>query len=246
MDNVNKITRLALYLKRILIVGIIYLVHTALYDYVGAHHINSNFNLLTDLDKLFPFLPGMVYLYVSFYFVVVFSVFFLKTEESFDRLIASIIGTLLFTYPIFYFFPANYPVPSFGDTTVTAKFLKWCFAADIPNNTFPSLHVSLSFTIAFGIKHYRNKLGMLYLLWACGIALSTLMIRKHFLIDSFGGIVMATLSYNLFVSGKLTKPLFDTIKKIKNHLANFIEKEFTFKRVSRDFAYLFVAILRMK
>jgi len=56
---------------------------------------------------------------------------------------------------------------------------------------------------------------MLYLVWAIGIALSTLMIRKHFLIDSFSGIVMATLSYNLFVSGKLTKPLFDTIDKSK-------------------------------
>jgi len=246
MDNVNKITLTALYLKRIFIVGLIYLMHTALYNYVSIHHVNDNFNLLTDLDKLFPFVPEMVYLYVSFYIVIVISVFFLRTEESFDRIIASILGTLLFTYPLFYFFPANYPVPLFEANTFTTKFLKWCFDSDVPNNTCPSLHVSLSFTMAFGIKHYRKKLGMLYLIWASGIALSTLMIRKHFLIDSFSGIVMATFSYNLFVSGKLTKPLFDTFEKIKHYLAYLIENNFTVKRVSRNLVYLFVTILRMK
>jgi len=100
--------------------------------------------------------------------------------------------------------------------------------------------------MALGIKHYRKKLGTSYLIWASGIALSTLMIRKHFLIDSFSGIVMATFSYNLFVSGKLTKPLFDIFEKIKHYLANYIEKEFIVKRISRNFIYLFVTILRMK
>lgn len=247
--NMVKIEKLALriiYLKRIFIVVLVYLMHTTLYGYVSTHHINDNFNLLTDLDKLFPFMPEMVYLYMSFYIVIVVSVFFLKTEVSFDRIITSILGTLLFTYPLFYFFPAYYPVPSFEANTFTTKILKWCFAADVPNNTFPSLHVSLSFTMALGIKHYRKKLGALYLIWAIGIALSTLMIRKHFLIDSFSGIVLATFSYNLFVSGKLTKPLFYKIEKIKHYLANFIEKEFTLKRVSRNLVYLFVTILRIR
>ena len=246
MVKIGKLVLTILYLKRIFIVGLIYLMHSVLYGYVSIHHINDNFNLLTDLDKLFPFVPEMVYLYVSFYVVVVLSVFFLRTEESFDRIIASILGTLLFTYPLFYFFPANYPIPSFEANTFTTKFLKWCFDSDVPNNTFPSLHVSLSFTMALGIKHYRKKLGTSYLIWASGIALSTLMIRKHFLIDSFSGIVMATFSYNLFVSGKLTKPLFDIFEKIKHYLANYIEKEFIVKRISRNFIYLFVTILRMK
>lgn len=246
MDNVNKITITALYLKRIFFVGLIYLMHTVLYNYVSINHVNDNLSLLTDLDRLFPFVPGFVYLYVSFYLVIVISVFFLRTEESFDRIIAAIIGTLLFTYPLFYFFPANYPVPSFETNTFTTQFLKWCFASDVPNNTFPSLHVSLSFTMAFGIKHYRKKLGTFYLIWAIGIALSTLMIRKHFLIDSFSGIVMATFSYNLFVSGKLTQPLFDTFEKFKHYLAYLIEKEFTVKRISPNLIYLFVTILRMK
>jgi hypothetical protein len=68
--NTLKLEKLALtiiYLKRIFIVGLVYLMHTALYGYVSIHHVNDNFNLLTDLDKLFPFVPEMVYLYMSFY-----------------------------------------------------------------------------------------------------------------------------------------------------------------------------------
>jgi len=246
MSNINKITLTVLYLKRVFIVWLVYLMHTLLYGYVSTHHVNDNFNLLTDLDKLFPFVPEMVYVYVSFYVVMIISVFFLKTEESFDRIIASIVGTLLFTYPLFYFFPANYPVPSIEVNSFTTRFLKWCFDADVPNNTFPSLHVSLSFTIAFGIHRYRKTLGKLYIIWAIGIALSTLMIRKHFLIDSFSGIVMATFSYNLFFSGKLTKPLFDTIEKLKHSMAHLIENKFTIKRVGRNLIYLFITILRIK
>lgn len=246
MENDKNIAIMALYFKRVFIVMLIYLIHTALYNYVGLNHIDNNFNLLTDLDHLFPFIPEMVYLYMSFYVVIVISVFFLKTEESFDRLIAAILGTLLFTYPLFYFFPAYYPVPVFEDNTFTTKFLKWCFEADVPNNTFPSLHVSLSFIMAFGINHYRKKLGKFYLLWAIGIALSTLMIRKHFLIDTFSGIVMASFSYNLFITGRLTKPLFDTLKKVKHNLASLIERKSTVPKTSRSFVYLLAAILRMK
>ena len=41
------------------------------------------------------------------------------------------------------------------------------------------------------------------------------MIRKHFLIDVFSGIVMAVFSYNLFVESQLTNKLIKLYKKIK-------------------------------
>ncbi len=246
MKNIKKKVLTFIYVKRLFVVVLIYLLHSFCYSYVSEHHVNNNYNLLTDLDHLFPFVPNMVYLYFSFYVVILVSVFFLQNEKSFNRTIASILGTMFLTYPLFYFFPANYPVPSFEVNTFTTKFLKWCFDADVQNNTFPSLHVSLSFTIAFAIKHYRKKLGVIYLIWATGIAFSTLMIRKHFLIDSFSGIVMATISYNLFVSGKLTKPLFDTIEKLQNYLVHLIKKIHTEKQFSQNLIYFFITVLKLK
>jgi len=244
--KINGILKATVYIRRILVVVLVYLVHTLLYEYVGTHHVNSNYNLLTDLDKLFPFVPGMIYFYMSFYIVIVISVLFIQTEEHFNRIFTSIIGTLLFTYPIFYFFPAYYPVPSFETNTFTTKFLKWCFDADVPNNTFPSLHVSLSFTIAFAIKHYRKNLGVVYIIWAIGIALSTIMVRKHFLIDTFSGIVVAAFSYDLFISGKLIKPFFDRIGKTKYYLANFLETKSLVNKPWGKLVYVLITVLKMK
>jgi len=41
--------------ERIIAVALVYLMHTVLYSYVSVHHVNDNFNLLTDLDQVFPF-----------------------------------------------------------------------------------------------------------------------------------------------------------------------------------------------
>jgi membrane-associated phospholipid phosphatase len=246
MNNSNNKIWLLTNFKRLLIVFLIYLTHSALYGFVSVNHVNRNYNLLTDLDKIFPFVPEMVYLYMSFYVVLLVSVFFFRTEEAFGKTITSLSGTLLLTYPIFYLFPANYPVPSFDVNSFTTRFLKWCFQEDVRNNTFPSLHVGISFTIAFAMMHYRKKAGIIYLVWATGIAVSTLMIRKHFLIDSFGGIVMATLNYNLFVSGKFADPIIKAIYKFNSYLANLLEKKFTIKHLKWNLAYLIIELLRVK
>lgn len=244
--NAGNVTSFIHYFKRIIIVLSIYLLHTILYNFVSIHHVNDNFNLLTDIDKLIPFAPDMVYIYMSFYAVIFISVFFLKTDEAFYQIILSIIGTLFITYPLFYFFPAYYPVPSFDTDTFTTKFLKWCHESDVPNNTFPSLHVSLSFTIAFGINHYRKIIGKGYILWAVMIGLSTIMIRKHFLIDTLGGIVIAGLTYNVCVLGKTAKRLVGLKDRLKMHIVYFIEKKILVKRINTNLITLVLIFLKTK
>jgi membrane-associated phospholipid phosphatase len=234
-----------LYLKRIIIVSLIYLIHSFLYDWVSVNHLKTNYNLLTDLDKTFPFIPEMVYLYVSLYAVIILSIFLIKNEEAFAKIIMSMAGTLLLTYPLFYFVPANYPVPSFEVNNFTNWFLKWCFEADVPNNTFPSLHVSLSFMLAFGIRHYNKKLGLVYIIWAIGIALSTIMIRKHFIIDSFSGIIMASFNYSLFISGGISNIIFSNIQKIKNYLTLLMGNKLRVN-INHNIIYLLANILKMK
>ncbi len=244
--NAGNATSFIHYFKRIIIVLSIYLLHTILYNFVSIHHVNDNYHLLTDLDTIFPFVPEMVYIYMSFYVVILISVFFLKTDGAFYRIILSIIGTLLITYPLFYLFPAYYPAPSFETDTFTTQFLKWCHEADVPNNTFPSLHVSLSFTIALGINHYRKTIGKVYIIWAIMIGLSTIMIRKHFLIDALGGIVIAGFCYNVFVLGRTAQQLIDTKNKLKTSVAYFIENNLPVKRFKPNFITLVLIFLKIK
>lgn len=247
MNTVNKTLKTFVYAKRIFVVGLIYIMHTFFYSFFGSNHVDANFNLLTDLDYLFPFVPEMVYIYMSYYAIIVVSVFFLDTEESFRKIIISILGTLFLTYPFFYFLPAYYNFPELAITGNTTKLLDWCYSVDVPNNTFPSLHVGLSFTMAFGIRHYKKKLGLAYIFWAVAIALSTIMIRKHFFIDTLGGIVMATLSYSIFVKGKLFKHIFRKFEQANILLANKLEqKEYSIRFINKNIFYAIIMLLKMK
>lgn len=74
------------------------------------------------------------------------------------------------------------------------------------------------------------------------LALTIIYLKRIFIV----GLVYLMQIHNIFISAKLTKPLFDTLDKIKHYLANFIEKEFTVKRVSLNIVDLFVTILRVK
>ncbi len=233
------------YAKRVFVVIGVYLFHSIAYAFLSTHHIGDGFSLLTDFDKLLPFTPGMVYVYMSFYVVIVLSVFAVKTEKDFNRMITSIMATLIFTYPFFYFFPAYYPPVHFETNNFTTKFLQWCFEADVPNNTFPSLHVGLSFTIAFGIMHFRKKVGWLYLIWAIAVAFSTVMIRKHFVMDVFGGIIIATLSYKIFIAENLAKPVFRFVENTKLRLVEMLENSTIRKKMNPKFISMILFFLKL-
>jgi membrane-associated phospholipid phosphatase len=234
-----------IYTKRVFVVIGVYLFHSIAYGFLSTHHIGDGFSLFTDFDKLLPFTPEMVYVYMSFYVVILLSVFAVKTENDFNRMITSILATLIFTYPFFYFFPAYYPPVHFETNNFTTKFLQWCFEADVPNNTFPSLHVGLSFTIAFGIMHLRKRIGWLYLIWAIAIAFSTVMVRKHFVMDVFGGIIIATLSYKIFIAENLARPLFRFVDNTKIQLVATLENKMLAKNISSKFISMILFFLKL-
>jgi len=123
--------------------------------------------------------------------------------------------------------------------------LQWCFEADVPNNTFPSLHVGLSFTIAFGIMHLRKRIGWLYLIWAIAIAFSTVMVRKHFVMDVFGGIIIATLSYKIFIAENLARPLFRFVDNTKIKLVATLENKILAKNISSKFVSMILFFLKL-
>ena len=246
MTKEEKTAMVIIYIRRLLVVVGVYLFHSLAYGILSTYHANDNFSLFTDFDKLLPFAPEMVYVYMSFYVVIILSVFAVKTENDFNRMITSIMATLIFTYPFFYFFPASYPPIDFEANNLTTKFLQWCFEADVPNNTFPSLHVGLSFTIAFGIMHLRKQVGIFYLIWAIAIAFSTVLIRKHFVIDVFGGIIIATLSYKIFIAENLAKPLFRFVNLSKFYIIDMLEKQTLTKRINPKIISIIIIILKTK
>lgn len=214
------------YLRRAAIMLALYQLHSYLYNYVGTHAVADNFNLMTAFDHLFPFVPWMVYPYMSLYLGVFLAAVFLK-KRNFMNFVGMLVFTELLTYPVFYFFPAVYPMPHFEANNFTTRFLQWCFQADVHNNTFPSLHVSLALGTALIINKANRKAGLVALVWAVVVAFSTVLVKKHFFIDILGGMLVAQLAYSIAVKNELAEWFLQKAEQSWRKLSFALDRSFT-------------------
>ncbi len=203
--------------KRLFLIASLVFIHISSYNFVGKNNTTCDYahSFLTKLDHILPFVPGMVWIYISTYFLILLAGIIIRDDKDLFRLIEAIFYTWVLTYPFFYFFPAIYPRPSFEVVDLTTKMLKYNYLYDVSNNTFPSLHVSLSFVIAFTMQSLlKDKKKLLWLIWATLVALSTVLVKKHFVVDALGGVIIAYASYFLSFKLKLGNNIFAYIKKI--------------------------------
>jgi len=192
------------YIRRAVIILLLYQIHSIIYYNVSQHAVSHNINLLTSFDKMIPFVPWMVYPYMSLYLGIFLAAVFLE-RRAFIYFVGVLVFSELLTYPVFYFFPASLPAPQIIAKDFTSRFLQWCFEADVPNNTFPSLHVSLSLGTALAVNRANKKIGLIAIFWAIIVAISTVLTKKHFFIDILGGMLVAQLAYTLAVKNNISE-----------------------------------------
>jgi membrane-associated phospholipid phosphatase len=67
-----------------------------------------------------------------------------------------------------------------------------------PHGAFPSLHVGASFLAAwFDLRHHNALRGLIYVLPVALIAAATIVLRYHWVVDLFAGILLALLAHRL-------------------------------------------------
>ncbi len=66
-----------------------------------------------------------------------------------------------------------------------------------PHGAFPSLHVGASAYLCLFDLIYHRKRGLLYLPFVCLIAVATIIVRYHYVIDLIGGLAIAAFSIHL-------------------------------------------------
>ena len=71
--------------------------------------------------------------------------------------------------------------------------MAWVQHVDPPGNVFPSLHVAHTSMLAFLLLRDRPRLGLVALVMATLLALSTLTTKQHFIADVLGGYTLAFL-----------------------------------------------------
>jgi membrane-associated phospholipid phosphatase len=145
--------------------------------------------------------------YLLVYVVGITSVLVLVLNHRRDRidefLLAYLAGTLG-AYGMFPYFPSDPPRVVFPGAdlpnivTWVRQFNLWIVGGyGIHSSVFPSAHVSLVFSAAWGLLATipdRRWIGWLMVAYACSVAVATVYGRYHYAVDAVAGIAMSLLA----------------------------------------------------
>ena len=202
------------------IVGLCYPVWTVLYLSVGV--ISLQFPPLhasLAADASTPFLPGFVWIYLTCYIMPLFLVFVAKDWHRVNMVFLSLAIAHLAAFGVFLNFPVDVAKTGLGNS-FAERFLSLLYHGEpgSASNNLPSLHVSFAFTIAFALL--RQSLGKLLevtaFVWASLIALSTLFVRQHVILDVASGLLLTAGCWTItsFAYPRLVDPSSDPLRAL--------------------------------
>lgn len=161
---------------------------------------SKGLSLLTPLDVALPFIPEMVFFYVSIHLFWVVPVFTRSvTVSDFFRFIALAGETFFWCFVIHCLMPSLYPRPTLHDDPSSAiALLRFYYSLDFSNNTFPSTHCAAVTILSLMMQSKLRSIPyFFYEVWGALILTSTVLVKQHYLVDVCGGIVIATLIFQL-------------------------------------------------
>ncbi len=159
------------------------------------------FDFLTSFDMAIPFMPEFVWIYHSLLPGITLTMLLLvKTRHLFLNIFWACLVAALVLNVSYVAFPSFYPRADFPVTNIHEALVEWTRQIDGSNNTFPSGHVTFAWLMFIGafqsmIARKTPGLRSLYLLWAIGISLSTLVLKQHYIVDVISGISLAFAAY---------------------------------------------------
>ena len=154
--------------------------------------LDPKVDFLLPVDTSIPFLPWTIFVYQSLYAMVMIAAYMSKPRE-FLELMGGMVAIHLCCYVCFYVWTAHYPRPS--PTLIDSLFFRALYTAlheiDGAGNTFPSIHASASIFVGWRMRQMRSGWG--WPLWGVVVALSTLTVKQHFVVDIAAGGFLAAI-----------------------------------------------------
>jgi len=176
--------------------------HLFIYSLVQKIYQRNDYDFYTATDALIPFIPEFIWIYHTLIPVVLFTTIILIKRK--DCFFTSYISCLLAAVSllIFYFlFPAYYPRGGLiEEVTISEWLVNWTRIIDDANNTFPSSHVTFSWLMFLSVINcdFAKKYDIVknfYMAWAILVAVSTLFLKQHFIVDVGSGLILASACY---------------------------------------------------
>jgi len=147
------------------------------------------------LDHAIPFVPSFVFVYILVYVVPGLSVLFMPERGELIRtFIAFGVGSVI-CFAIFLLFPVEFPRVFPVPDSLSGRVLSFVHVLDRPVNCFPSHHVATSFITWMVVRRKHPAWGHVFGAIAVAIALSTLFVKQHYIVDVPAGMAVAAVSY---------------------------------------------------
>lgn len=194
--------------------------------YWGAMGITGNwhhFDFTTNLDRSIPFVPGFVYVYFICYlfWIVNYILAGGLEKDDFYRFLTADMSARLVCFLCFVLIPTTNVRPEISGSGVTAALVRWLYRVDQPANLFPSIHCMNSWFCYISVRG-RKDIPRWYqwfsLAAALAVAVSTVCVKQHYLIDIAGGFLLAEIMWQLNRKLKYYENVRDSFEKINSQI----------------------------
>jgi membrane-associated phospholipid phosphatase len=159
-----------------------------------------NINPALPYEALIPFVPATFYIYsLAYLFPAV--LIFLTDIPTLKKIMLGFVFVSLIHYIVFLTFPISYTLrPSINPNQDFTSWLIYQFyLIDTPLNSLPSIHVSFVYLTYYFMKKYATpRLAHMGHFLAYLIAISTILVKQHYILDVFAGLLVSSL-YNRYV-----------------------------------------------
>ncbi len=155
-----------------------------------------------ELDRALPLSPVWSVVYLSLFLAALLPVFVIHERSLIRRTVHAFLAIWLAAFAVFLAWPTAAPVHAavVGDG-YAETLTRLLHASDVRANCFPSLHVAQCYVAALACGRVHRDVGNVALVWATLVALSTLLVKQHYVADVVGGIVLAIAAHLLFLRG---------------------------------------------
>jgi len=180
--------------------------------YLGVYRLVQTINpvginLEIGLDTYIPLIPEFAVIYLLYIPMIIFVFAFYwndyKAYRSMSLMLIAVISIAIMIYSVF---QTEVLRPIIASTDFFTRLTNTIYKYDMPNNTFPSLHVALTSTISAFVYEKNANFGMVLIPLTFLIILSTMFIKQHVFLDIIGGLMLAFVIFK-------NKKIFD-IKEI--------------------------------
>lgn len=161
-----------------------------------------HYDFTSELDMKIPFIKEWVVIYLICYVFWVVNYILISREgkEHWFRFAFADMLSRLICGIFFIVLPTTNVRPVVSGDDIFSKLMRLVYSADMPTNLFPSIHCLVSWFCFVGIRRSK-KVPTWYKIFSCIFAilvcLSTQFTKQHYLIDIFGGVLLAEICYFL-------------------------------------------------